>query len=220
MYNRMRFNHRQAGVVIAAVALVLAGTALAQGPGGRAGCGMEPMACGVGPGGGAGMTCAQPCAGPRGKGRLTERLDLSDEQQEAITAIREKHHQASLELRKDIMRLRHELEGEWLKDEPAQDRALELVAEIGELKTTMQVNRTKMRLAIREQLTPQQRDKMMLMRQAQRKGGGPQGQPRSGRWHGRGHGKHGSGFGCGTRLGHVMGQERGFGPGYGCGAGR
>jgi len=119
------------------------------GPGSRRGPGFGGPGCG-GPGDG------KPCL-------MADRLDLSEAQQEAIDAIHEKSRAQNLELRKQVMRLRNELKGEMLKDAPDQGKVVGLTENIGKLRTQMQVNQAKTRLAVRQQLTTEQRDKMMMM---------------------------------------------------------
>ena len=113
--------------------------------------------------------------------RVADRLDLSDEQKTTIAEIRKQAEAKNLPLRKQVMQLQNDLRGEMLKDAPTVDTITKLVGKIGDLRTQMQTNRIKAQLDVRKQLTPEQRDKMLLM--------GGHG-PRSGR-HARG--DHGSG---------------------------
>ena len=124
--------------------------------------------------------------------RLTARLDLSDEQVKAVSELQEQSRQKNQALRKDMLRLRNELKGELLKDTPDAKAAKGLVAKIGDLRTQMQQNRMETRLAVRQQLTPEQRDKMLLMGEGRGGRGGHEG-----RGGGRGHGRHGGQRGCG-----------------------
>jgi len=128
--------------------------------------------------------------GPRFE-RLAERLDLTDEQKTALEAIRKETREKNLALDKEIRRLRNELEGELLKDDPSLDKVLQINGKLGELKTEQQGNRLASRLAVRKQLTPEQRDKMLA-------------------W-GDHRGPRGDGFGRGP------GEGRGHGPGRGRG---
>jgi len=133
------------------VVLVFAATALAQGPGGRFGHG-------TGKGHGAGYF------GPEHRLEvLAEKLELTAEQVAAIEGIRESGREKGIELHKEMMRLQNDLEGEMLKDEPNQKAALDLVDKIGALRTGIQAQRLKGRLDVRQQLTPEQRDKMLMM---------------------------------------------------------
>ena len=93
-------------IVFATLALVLtvAGGAatLAQGP-------EEPSGGGDAEFGGGAF-------GPRFEA-LAHRLELTAEQEEAITALREENRQQAIAVRKQLLRLHNELEGEMLADE-------------------------------------------------------------------------------------------------------
>jgi len=109
--------------------------------------------------------------------RLAAVLELTDEQKTAIAGLHEKARAERTELRKEIARVRNELQGELLKDSPSEGKVVQLTERIGELRTKLQVDRVKTRLAIRAQLTPEQRDRLLLMDQ------------RPGRGHRHGHGR-------------------------------
>jgi Spy/CpxP family protein refolding chaperone len=159
-------------LMLATLVMVFAAAALAQGPGGRYGHGM-------GKGSGAGIF------GPEHRLEvLAEKLELTEEQVAAIEGIRESGREKGIELHKEMMRLQNDLEGELLKDEPNEKSALNLVDKIGALRTEIQAQRMKGRLDMRQQLTPEQRDKMLMM--SDRFQGG-----RHGRGGGRGMGPHG-----------------------------
>jgi len=171
-------------LILATMVLVFAAGALAQGPGGR---------YGQGKGHGRGLGGEQ--FGPEHRMEmLKEKLELTDGQAEAIETIRKAGREKGVALRKEMMRLRNELDGEMLKDEPSEKTALNLVDKIGALKTEIQSNRLKNRLEVRRQLTPQQLDKMLMLH-----GSFDQG-------HGRRAGRHGGG-----RCGHEC---DGSGPGH------
>jgi Spy/CpxP family protein refolding chaperone len=155
---------------IALFALALAGigaTAVAQGPG----CQMKAMQAPTAADAPRApmklmVTDAKMPGGPmggRGCGPMLDRLDLSDQQREAIGKIREDGKTAGLPLRKEMMRARNELRGEMLKDEPAAQRVREIAKRIGDLKTELQLQGIDQRLAIRKLLTPEQRDQMLAM---------------------------------------------------------
>ena len=201
-----RMNRNRNLMTAAAVVAIVLGAqlALAQGPGGPGstgkGCGGKvggdgPAAwCdgeGGGPGHGFGMF------GPR----MAERLDLTEQQQEAIAKIRQEGSKGNLELRKQMMRLRNEIQGEMLKDQPSEKTVLDLTAQMGKIRTELQSNRIKQQLAIGKLLTPEQRDQMLLMGQGGRQGRG-------------GHDRHGrrDGSGCGA-AGDCQGHGHGRGPG-------
>jgi Spy/CpxP family protein refolding chaperone len=143
--------------------------------------------------------------------RLTERLELTDQQREAIDALHEKARADAVELRKEIARLRLRIDGEMLADEPSESTLVDLTEQLGALRTRMQVQRLKTRLAVRDQLTAEQRDELMLMRGHGRRGRGGPGWHRGGcrgcapgaddAWQPRGPRGRGQGQGQGARRG-------------------
>lgn len=102
--------------------------------------------------------------------RLTKHLDLTADQATAIGEIHAQSRAKSQDLRKELMRLRHEKSGELLKDDPADKTVLDLTKKIGDLRTQVQTNRTRARLEVRKVLTPEQRDKMLLRGEGRRHG--------------------------------------------------
>jgi Spy/CpxP family protein refolding chaperone len=106
-------------------------------------------------------------------GRLCDKLNLSEEQQATIDGIREQSREQSLETRKQIKRLQNDLEGLMLEDAPDTGDVAALVRRIGELRTDQQVRRMETRLAVRSQLTDEQRDKMIAMGGKRHGRGGP-----------------------------------------------
>lgn len=151
-------------LTLSVLALTFAAAALAQGPQGRSGQGRGRQ-------GESGLRLEM----------LAEKLDLTEDQVAAIEKIRETGREKGTELRKDMMRLRNELEGEMLKDEPSEETALQLVEKIGGLRTEMQAGRMQVRLEVRRLLTPEQRDRMLVMGKGSRRDAGRRG------GHGRGH---------------------------------
>jgi len=161
-------------LTLAAMMVLGVGTALAQGRG-----------AGQGHGGRGGFGDGEFGPGHRLE-FLADRLELTDEQITTIEGIHSQGQKKNLELRKEMMRLRNELEGEILKDEPSEKAALDLTGQIGALRTEIQANRLTSRLEVRKQLTPEQRDKMLMLHERfqgreGRRGGG------------RGMGPHGDG---------------------------
>jgi Spy/CpxP family protein refolding chaperone len=157
-------------LALAVMVLIFAATALAQGGGGRFGHGK-------------GKGCGEGSLGFEHRlEALAEKLELTEEQVAAIEGIRESGREKGVELHKEMMRLRNELEGEMLKDEPSPEAAQALVEKIGTLRTEMQVQRLANKLEVRQQLTPEQRDKMLMMR----------GQFQGGRGRHGGRGSHGA----------------------------
>ncbi len=94
--------------------------------------------------------------------RMAEPLDLTEEQREKFARIHEEGRKESVALRKEMLRLRHELRGVMLEDEPDLERAVKLTEKIGGIETKMQVRRLRQRFEVRKVLTPEQRDRAML----------------------------------------------------------
>jgi len=173
-------------LALAAMMVLSAGTALAQGKG-----------AGKGHGGRGGYGDGEFGPGHRME-FLAERLELTDEQVTVIEGIHDEGQAKNMELRKEMMRLRNELEGEMLKDDPSEKAALDLTGKIGALRTEIQANRMTSRLEVRKQLTPEQRDKMLMMRERHQGREGREG--REGRRGGsRGMGSRGDGDGQGRQ---------------------
>lgn len=131
-------------------------------------------------------------------GRLARRLELTDAQQDAIANIFEAGRARDLPLRKQARLLRHDLQGEMMKDSPSEKTVLALSKQVGDLRSQMQAGRLLDRLAMRKLLNEDQRDKLMMMG-GMRGGFGPDGFgpgsfERGARLHGgRGAGRHGAG---------------------------
>ncbi len=148
--------------------------------------------------------------GPFGD-RLARRLDLSDAQREAIADIREKGRSRDLPLRKQLRLLRHEMKGEMMKDSPSEQAVQALAGRIGEVRTKLQQGRLADRLAMRGQLTDEQRDRLLAMGDD---GFGPRGGRHGLRPGGRGR----AGFGRPGRGGPECDGEGPHGAGRGPGA--
>ncbi len=95
--------------------------------------------------------------------RMAERLDLTDEQRAAVEKIMEAGREKAMSHRKEMARLRHEMKGEMLKDDPGESALQKTIEKIGALRTRQQVDRMKDRMAVRRLLTPEQRDRWLLM---------------------------------------------------------
>lgn len=96
--------------------------------------------------------------------RLIERLELSDEQATKVRAIHEKGQTERAAVRKDLARLRNQIEGEMLKDQVNRQRVVELTKQVGDKRTQMAVMGVEHMLEIRDVLTPEQREKFWAMR--------------------------------------------------------
>ena len=146
MKNRNNYQVRALADVAAIVIIIAsAGLATAQGP-----------RHGQGKGG-----CEKAGPGHRVE-MMAKHLDLSDDQLTAIKAIHEDSKKDGIEKRKELKRLRNELKGEMLKDNPSEKTVLGINSKMGALKTEMKALKLKTRLAVREELTSEQRDKMLV----------------------------------------------------------
>ena len=94
--------------------------------------------------------------------RRADRLDLGEEQREQIESIHEAARDEVAGLRKSMLRLRHDIRGEMLEDDPDAGKLRRLAEQMGEIRTQLQIHRLETRLAVRGVLTPDQRDRMLL----------------------------------------------------------
>jgi Spy/CpxP family protein refolding chaperone len=121
--------------------------------------------------------------------RLAEKLELSAEQVAQIKALREEGEAERIELKKQLMQLRNEFEGEMLKPELNERSLKSLTQQMGEVRTKMHLLRLESRLAMREVLTDEQWDKLLTSRKGPgqgHRGRGPRGRglgsPEAGNW--------------------------------------
>ncbi|HPF34334.1 MAG TPA: Spy/CpxP family protein refolding chaperone [Candidatus Krumholzibacteria bacterium] len=114
------------------------------------------------PGGGPGRDADGPGdgLGPR----LEKVLNLTEDQSAALAALREKHRGQAVAQRKELMKLRHQIDGLLLEDAPDAGALEKLIRRAGDLKTEMKVQGMKHRLEMRKLLTPEQRDQLLLMK--------------------------------------------------------
>lgn len=165
---------------------------------------------------------AQPTAAPGdrpvGPARLAVRLGLSEEQAAAAAKLREAGQAERLALRKDVLRLRNELQGEMLADSPDARKVEKLAGEIAALQGKARASRLRQQIEFRKLLTPAQRDKLLLMGPG--RGPGPDGRGmRGGRGPGLREGRFPGCDGSGRHFGRGPGRGAGRGAGRGPGAG-
>lgn len=124
--------------------------------------------------GGPGLHQRMPRAAMRG-------LDLTDAQKEQIAEIRKGGEAARTDLQKQLARLRNEMRGEMLEDTPDRRKIVSLAERIGDVQTKLGVHRAEQMLAMREVLTPEQRDRWLTRSERMR---GPHGmRGKGGRMH-------------------------------------
>jgi Spy/CpxP family protein refolding chaperone len=111
--------------------------------------------------------------GPRGERdgehprweRLFERLDLTEEQLDKVKEVLAEKRSAGMELHKEELRLRNEVEGEMLADSPDVGEVAKLVRRIGEIRAELELKRLEGEIAVRSLLTDEQRDRLLLHRE-------------------------------------------------------
>lgn len=168
------------GILVVALALMIAGTSFAQGRGMMGGPGMGP---GMGPGKG-GPGKGAPCDLTKIPG-----LNLSAEQSSQITAMQNSHWNEVKPLRDHMFAKRQELKQLWLQKSPDQAKIEAKQKELQDLRSQMQAKGTKFRLDLLKQLTPEQQEKVKA---------GSFGCPR---WQGKGGHGHRMGKGMGPGMG-------------------
>jgi Spy/CpxP family protein refolding chaperone len=155
--------------------VLLAGTAMAQGPG--AGMGM-----GMGPGGGQGFGDHRPpmekAFGMQGSAgrwwnnpRIVEQLKLTDEQRKAMDAILLDHREKLVDLRGSVEKAELEMEPLMRDDQPNEARILAQIDRVAQARAELEKANARFLLAIRGKLTPEQWKQV----QEFRKNGGMQG---------------------------------------------
>ncbi len=88
-------------------------------------------------------------------------LDLTDAQEEAVEQLQESTREQGTDLRIEMRRLQHDLEGEMLEEKPDAGKVRELAEQIGGIRTQLEIQHLEMRLAIRELLTEEQLDQLL-----------------------------------------------------------
>jgi Spy/CpxP family protein refolding chaperone len=117
------------------------------------------------------VAMAEPRGKPGGKdfGRDGRRspfanLNLTEEQQGKIDAMRESLQKEMTPIRTDMIKKRMELNLLWMEDSPEGDKIKAKQKEIRELKGTMEDRLTDFRLSVNSILTPEQRAELMAKR--------------------------------------------------------
>jgi len=132
-----------------------------------------------------------------------EWLGLTEAQQKQMKEIRERGEATRTGLQKQLLRLRNDMRGEMLKDQPDRRKIVQIAEQIGGVQTKLGVHRAEQMLSMREVLTPEQRDRWMT------RGHGPMGM----RGMHRGPGGRGGHGGPGGRGGPGGPEGRGGEPG-------
>jgi len=142
------------GLAIAGV--LMAGSALAQGPGGGPGAG-------AGPGFGDHQPPFEKAFGGQGihgrwwnNPRIVERLKLSDEQRKSFDEILFQHRETLIDLRGSLAKAELELEPLIRDDQPNETRILAQIDKVAQSRAELEKANARYLLAIRGKLTPEQ----------------------------------------------------------------
>ncbi len=133
---------------------LLAGTALAQGPGGGMGMGpgfgdhQPPMERAFGLEGGHGRWWNRP--------KVIERLKLTDEQRKEFDAILLAHREKLIDLRANVQKAELELEPLVSADQPNEPKILSQIDRVAQARAELEKANARFLLAIRSKLTPEQ----------------------------------------------------------------
>ena len=114
-------------------------------------------------------------AGPGGKGFRGEKawgmkdaifseLNLTEEQEGKVKALRDSQRQDITPLRTEMLRKRAELQLLWLEDKPDGEKIKAKQKEMREIRGQIQDKMTDFRLAVHSILTPEQRSQLMASR--------------------------------------------------------
>ena len=168
------------GFVIAGV--LLAGTAMAQAPGGGMGMGAgfgdhrPPMERAFGPHGDGGRWWNNP--------KLIERLKITDEQRKAFDVILLEHRTKLIDLRASLEKAELALEPMMREDQPNEAGILAQIDKVAQARAELEKANARFLLDIRGKLTPEQRKLLEADRDRHGDRGG---------WGGRGQGPNGQG---------------------------
>jgi Spy/CpxP family protein refolding chaperone len=168
-------------------AALLAGTALAQGPGGGMGMGpgfgdhQPPMERAFGLEGGHGRWWNRP--------KVIERLKLTDEQRKEFDAILLAHREKLIDLRANVQKAELELEPLVSADQPNEPKILSQIDRVAQARAELEKANARFLLAIRSKLTPEQWKQVQAFRENRGRerrdwgsdGQGPDGQRGGGR---------------------------------------
>jgi Spy/CpxP family protein refolding chaperone len=146
----------RAGLGLAIAGILMAGTALAQGPGG--GMGMGP-----GPGFGGHRPPIENAFGGHGiQGRwwnnpkLVERLKLTDEQRKAFDEILLQHRETLIDLRGNVEKAELGMEPLIGQDQPNEGKILAQIDKVAQARAELEKANARYLLALRSKLTPEQ----------------------------------------------------------------
>lgn len=135
--------------------------------------------------------------GNRGKGdgsRMAQELGLSQEQQEQLKEIRQKHRAEKPDNRSEVKALRRQIAEELKKSSPSKSKIKTLADKIGALHSANAVRMAEHMLEVKAVLTPEQFSKMLELKE-QRKAH-KQGARKGHKGGGKGYKRHKNGGAC------------------------
>lgn len=158
---------------LAMAGVLLAGTALAQGPGGEIGLGHE-----FGPGFGEHRPPMERAFGPRGEhGRwwnnpkIVERLKLTEAQRKGFDGILQDHREKLVDLRGSLEKAELALEPLMGADQPNETKILDQINKVAQARAELEKANARFLLAIRAKLTPEQWKLLQAGRTSRGRGG-------------------------------------------------
>jgi len=155
---------------VAVAGLLMAGSALAQGPGG----GQGPMG---GPGFGEHRPPMERALGPQGnQGRwwnnpkMVAELKLTDEQRKAMDAILFQHREKLIDLRGTVEKAELEMEPLMRDDQPNETKILAQIDKVAQARAELEKANARFLLVIRGKLTPEQWKQVQAIRANRQQG--------------------------------------------------
>jgi Spy/CpxP family protein refolding chaperone len=161
------------GLGLAIAGVLLAGTAMAQAPGGS-------MGMGSGPGFGGHRPPMERALGPQGdhgrwwnNPKVVERLKLTDEQRKAFDGILLEHREKLIDLRANVEKAELEMEPLVSADQANEARILSQIDKVAQARAELEKANARFLLAIRNKLTPEQWKEVQAFRanRGQERGG-------------------------------------------------
>ncbi len=131
-----------------------------------------------------GVATAQPGFGQRHRenhqfrGEMHEQLNLTDAQEVAMGKLRREHEKRIVQLRSKIQETRIDMRGQLESDTPDRGTIEKAIRTISDLQLQMKLATNELHFAMRELLTPEQRELAKEHRQKMGKPGGPRRQMR------------------------------------------
>lgn len=107
-------------------------------------------------------------AGPGMRARLTAELGLTQQQQEQLTLLRQKHQKEAMTLRHQIEERQLALKQEMEKEHPSEAAVFKAIDEVAPLRVQMLKMQFRQRQAMQAVLTPEQLERLRALRDERR----------------------------------------------------